>query len=152
MAQNDQQECKIISNLMAANTKDCRCRELPNHLQNAHLFRYTLLTVKYTALFHKRQNNDQNLKRRPHKTSFLLVPSLQDISQGEKAVFGRPKFMKFFWEDTFSQFRTVNQTYLRTKTSFKNFLSYTLRNKLKIGKKLRLPENINKSDHLLLCL
>ena len=60
--------------------------------------------------------------------------------------------MKFFWGDTFSQFRIVNQTYLRTKTSFENFMSYTLRNKLKIGKKLRLPENMNKSDHLLLCL
>ena len=34
--------------MMAANTKDFRCQKLPNHLQNPHLLRYTLLTVKYT--------------------------------------------------------------------------------------------------------
>ena len=64
--------------MMAANTKDAygRCRKLPNHLQNPHLLRYTLLTVKYT------------------------------------------------------------------------YVIYTVR--LKIGKTLRLPENKNKRDHLLL--
>ena len=52
--------------MMEATTKDFRCRKLPNHVQNPHLLRYTLLTVKYTALFLKRQNNDQNQKRRLH--------------------------------------------------------------------------------------
>ena len=50
-------------------------------------------------------------------------------------------------EDAFTQFRTVNQTYLRTKMFH---VIYTV--KLKGGKTLRLQENINKSDHLLLCL
>ena len=58
--------------MMAANTKDFRCQKLPNHLQNPHLLRYTLLTVKYTALFLKRQNNDQNQKRRLHQTFYSI--------------------------------------------------------------------------------
>ena len=69
---------------MAANTKDCRCRELPNHLKNPHLLRYTLLTVKYTALFHKRQNNDQNQKRRPHKTFFDSFRVSRTFLKGKK--------------------------------------------------------------------
>ena len=58
--------------MMAANTKDAygRCRKLPNHLQNPHLLRYTLLTVKYIYLFHERQNNDQKRKRRPQQIFF----------------------------------------------------------------------------------
>ena len=31
---------------VATNMKDCRCRQLPNNLQNLHLFCYTFLTVK----------------------------------------------------------------------------------------------------------
>ena len=56
--------------MMAGSTKDGRCRKLPNRLQNPRLPRYTLLTVKFTALFLKRQNNDQKRKRRPHQTFF----------------------------------------------------------------------------------
>ena len=33
---------------MATSAKDCRYRQLPSHLQNLHLLRYTFLTVKYT--------------------------------------------------------------------------------------------------------
>ena len=35
--------------MMAGSTKDGRRRKLPNRLQNPHLPRYTLLTVKYTV-------------------------------------------------------------------------------------------------------
>ena len=69
--------------MMAANTKDFRCQKLPNHLQNPHLLRYTLLTVKYTALFHKRQNNDQNQKRRPHQTFYSIRVS-RTFLEGKK--------------------------------------------------------------------
>ena len=44
---SDLQECRII-NKIATNAKDCRYRQLPSHLQNLHLLRYTFLTVKYT--------------------------------------------------------------------------------------------------------
>ena len=134
--------------MMAVNTKDFRCQKLPHHLQNPHLLRYTLLTVKYTALFHKRQNNGQNRKRRLHQT-FTRFESLGHFSR-EKNSFWTAKIHEFWGGDAILQFRIVNQTYLKTKISFKNFMSYTLRDKLKIGKTLRLPENKNKRDHLLL--
>lgn len=134
--------------MMAANTKDFRCQKLPNHLQNPHLLRYTLLTVKYTALFLKRQNNDQSQKRRLHQTFYSIRVS-RTFLEGKKT-FWTAKIHEFWRGDAFSQFRIVNQTYLRTKISLKNFTSYTLRDKLNIGKTLRLPENINKRDHLLL--
>ena len=35
--------------MMAGSTKDGRCRKLPNRLQNPHLPRNTLLTVKCTV-------------------------------------------------------------------------------------------------------
>ena len=69
--------------MMAANTKDFRCQKLPNHLQNPHLLRYTLLTVKYTALFLKRQNNDQNQKRRLHQTFYSIRVS-RTFLEGKK--------------------------------------------------------------------
>ena len=69
--------------MMAATTKDFRCQKLPNHLQNPHLLRYTLLTVKYTALFHKRQNNDQNQKRRLHQTFYSIRVS-RTFLEGKK--------------------------------------------------------------------
>ena len=72
--------------MMAANTKDTygRCRKLPNHLQNPHLLRYTLLTVKYTYLFHERQNNDQKRKRRPHQIFFYSFRVSRTFFKGKK--------------------------------------------------------------------
>ena len=86
--------------MMAANTKDFRCQKLPNHLQNPHLLRYTLRTVKYTALFLKRQNNDQNQKRRLHQTFYSIRVS-RTFLEGKKTVFERPKFTNFSGETNF---------------------------------------------------
>ena len=80
---------------------------------------------------------------------FTRFESLGHFSR-EKNSFWTAKIHEFWGGDAFSQFRIVNQTYLKTKISFKNFMSYTRRDKLKIGKTLQLPENKNKRDHLLL--
>ena len=48
----------------------------------------------------------------------LLIHSLCDISEGEKALFGWTKFQKILG-DTFLKFRILNSTYLRTKVSLK---------------------------------
>ena len=82
---------------------------------------------------------------------FTPFESLGHFSR-EKSSFWTAKIHEFWGGDAFLQFRIVNQTYLRTKISFKNFLSYTLRDELNIGKTLRLEENINKRDPLLFCL
>ena len=72
--------------MMAVNTKDAygRCRKLPNRLQNPHFLRYTLLTVKYTYLFHERQNNDQKRKRRPHQIFFYSFRVSRTFLKGKK--------------------------------------------------------------------
>ena len=135
---------------MAANTKDFRCQKLPNHLQNPHLLRYTLLTVKYT-IYSTKGKTMTRIKSEGFIRLFTRFESLGHFSR-EKNTFWTAKIHEFWRGDAFSQFRIVNQTYLRTKISLKNFMSYTLRDKLNIGKTLRLPENMSKRDHLLLWL
>ena len=138
---------------MAANKKDCRCREPPPPIIFRILICFaTLFLLSNTPLYSTKGKTKTRIRSEGLiRLSLTRSESLGHFSRG-KSSFWTAKIHEFFLGDTFSQFRIVNQTYLRTKTSFKNFMSYTLRNKLKIGKKLRLPENINKSDHLLLCL
>ena len=80
-----------------------------------------------------------------HTFFFTRLETLGHFSRG-KSSFWTAKIHEIFLEDTFSQFRIVKQTYLRTK--IRCYIHF----RLKIGKTLRHPENINKSDHLLLYL
>ena len=134
--------------MMESNTTDFRCRKLPNHLQKPHLFGYTVLTVKYTALFFKRRNNDQNQKRRLHQ-NFCSIRVSRHFSR-EKSSFWtrRPKFTNFFGETHFHSSELLIKLILEPKSVLKILCHIHL--EISIGKTLRLPENINKSDHLLL--
>ena len=141
--------------MMAGSTKDGRRRKLPNRLQNPHLPRYTLLTVKYTVYSTKGKTMTRigskgfDVKLR-HETFFYSFRVSRTFLKGKKQFLDGQNAWNYLG-DAFSQFRIVNQTYLRTKISYKIFhVIYTVT--LKIGKTLRLQESINKSDHLLLCL
>ena len=56
---------------MTANTKDCRCRQLLNHLQKPHLLRNTFITDIYITQFHKTQSNGQNRNQRLSKSFYV---------------------------------------------------------------------------------
>ena len=81
---------------------------------NRALIRYTFITVSNIALFHKKHIAMTRIGSEG-------VPCLSDISEGEKAVFGRLKFKKLLG-DTSLKITIVNLTFLRTEIS----LSYAL--------------------------
>ena len=112
--------------MMAANTKDAygRCRKLPNHLQNPHLLRYTLLTVKYTYLFRERQNNDQKRKRRPHQIFFTRSESLEHFSRA-KSSFWTAKIHEIIWETHFHSSEFLIKLSLELKSVIKYPMLYT---------------------------
>ena len=115
--------------MMAGSTKDGRCRKLPNRLQNPHLPRYTLLTVKYTVYSTKGKTMTRigskgfDVKLH-HQTFFHSFRVSTTFLKGKKQFLDGHNSWNYM-EDAFTQFRTVNQTYLRTKIKLKCFMLYT---------------------------
>ena len=69
--------------MMEANTKDFRYRKLLNRLQNPHLLRYTLLTVKYTAYSTKGKTMTR-IKSEGFNRLFTRFESLGHFSREKK--------------------------------------------------------------------
>ena len=91
--------------MMAGSTKDGRCRKLPNRLQNPHLPRYTLLTVKYTGKTMTRIGSKLR-----HQTFFYSFRVSRTFLIKEKKQFLDGQNSRNYSGDEFSQFRVVNQT------------------------------------------
>ena len=119
--------------MMAANTKDFVVKNSPIICRILICFA-TLFLPSNTPLYSSKGKTMTRIKSegfiRPFFTRF---ESLGHFSR-EKSSFWTAKIHEFWGRHAFSQFRIVNQTYLRTKISFKNFLSHTLRDKSNIGK------------------
>ena len=101
---------------MATNVKDCRYRQLPSHLQNLHLLRYTFLTVKYTK--HKAMTRIESEGLANKLTSHDVIGlSLILYSFPISGTFRKGK--NSFWTAKIQE--SVIETYFKTKNSLKQF-------------------------------